>query len=74
MKKKPVSSLLLTLGFLLGIHNGYIALWNDGQTEPAEVFPYRAKMLPEADQRALEKGILIPDEKSLSSILEDYLS
>ena len=65
---------VLVLGFLLGIHEGYIALWEDGKTEPAEIYPYRAQYLPEADQRALERGIRPKDEGQLQQLLEDFLS
>ena len=74
MKKKQLLSLLLSFGFILGIHDGRIALWRGGEAEPVKVFPYRAEMLPESDQKALARGIVISDEKSLSRILEDYLS
>ena len=64
----------LVLSFLLGVHDGYIALWKDGDTEPAEVFPYRAEFLPESDRLRLEKGIRIHDKEQLLSLMEDYLS
>ncbi len=65
---------ILLIGFLLGIHNGRIALWIGDDPEPTTVFPYYASMLPKADQKALEKGIAIQDEQRLRSLLEDYLS
>ena len=73
MKKKKLINLFLVLGFLLGISDGHIALWHDGQSAP-QVFPYRAEYLPIADQRALEQGISISSEEELSKLLEDYLS
>ena len=66
--------LTLLFGFLLGISDGYIALWRDTDTASPQIFPYRAEFLPEADQRALQKGIRITDEKELAQLLEDYLS
>ena len=51
--EKLVAAVALT--FLLGVHDGYIALWKEGSPEPAEVFPYKASLLPEADQKRLEK-------------------
>ena len=66
--------IILICGFLLGIKDGYIALWRDGCKEPAEVFPYCVQMLPAADRTALEKGIVICDETHLQQLLEDYLS
>ena len=65
---------VVALTFLLGIHDGYIALWKDGAAEPAEVFPYKAEFLPEADRVRLEKGIRIEDKKQLIQLMEDYLS
>ena len=64
----------LICSFLLGIKDGYIALWRDGCNEPIAVFPYRAHMLPEADKAALEDGITVTDELQLQQLLEDYLS
>ena len=64
----------LALSFLLGVHNGYIALWKDGCEEPLRVFPYQAKMLPLTDQLALKKGIVIKSDSKLAEFLEDYLS
>ena len=71
--RKPLLTGCILLGFILGIRDGYIALWEEGKDQP-RVFPYRAEMLPEPDQKRLEKGIRIPDESKLAQILEDYLS
>ena len=65
---------ILTFGFLLGIHEGRVALWKDDDPKPIKVFPYYASMLPKADQQALEKGIHLDDDADLRSLLEDYLS
>lgn len=64
----------VALTFLLGVHDGYIALWKEGAAEPAEVFPYRAEFLPEADRQKLEEGIRIESKKQLIQLMEDYLS
>jgi hypothetical protein len=64
----------LFLGFILGIRGGFIALWPENQPENAEIFPYSAASLPDADKQALEKGIYIDTEEKLVSILEDFLS
>lgn len=66
--------LAVALSFLLGIQDGYIALWKDGCSEPVEIFPFRAQMLPKADQEALEKGIRIENAEQLARLVEDYLS
>lgn len=70
--EKLVAAVALT--FLLGVHDGYIALWKEGSPKPAEVFPYKASLLPEADQKRLEKGIRIESKKDLLELMEDYLS
>ena len=67
-------AVLLALTFLLGVHDGYIALWRSGEPEPAEVFPYRVEYLPEADRKMLEEGIKITSMKQLNQFMEDYLS
>lgn len=64
----------LLFGFLLGISDGYIALWKDGNADPVRVFPYRAEHLPIADQQALEEGIHLDSKEKLIQLLEDYLS
>jgi len=73
IRKKIMIIPVILLGFLLGIHDGHIALWKDGQDEPT-VFPYRAQMLPEQDQERLKAGIRIESGTQLHQILEDYLS
>lgn len=69
----PLSGLLL-LGFLLGIHEGKIALWYQDDPTPITVFPYSAKLLPAEDRRALEEGIRFDSPEELKRLLEDYLS
>ena len=64
----------LFLAFLLGSYNGYVALWQSGCPEPAEIYPYPVSLLPPADQAALEQGIPAADSLELAQLLEDYLS
>ena len=72
MKKQFLSILVLLL--LLGSHKGYVALFQDGSTEPMQIFPCPVTSLPLADQAALENGIPIRSERELNQRLEDYLS
>lgn len=74
MKKLRNLFPIVLLGFLLGIHEGKIALWKDNDPKPMQVFPYRVEMLPEADQKALKKGIRVENMRQLQSLIEDYLS
>ena len=66
--------LTLIFTFLLGCHEGFVALWKLPAEEPAAVFPYAVTSLPQADQQRLKKGIEIPNSDALMALLEDYLS
>ena len=74
MIKRKILCNVLVFGFLLGIYEGKVALWKDGQEKPVKVLPYQASMLPEADQKALEKGIRVENLRELYKMIEDYLS
>ena len=77
MKKKYFShifSMLLVFTFLLGIHEGKIALWQEDDPKPVKVFPYRASMLPEEAREQLKKGIRIESMEDLDRLIEIYLS
>ena len=65
-------SLLLT--FILGVRDGKVALWKEGQPEPVKVFPCRTAMLPPETRTALEKGIRIESMEDLEELAENYLS
>ncbi len=73
MRIHHIINYLLALGFLVGVKDGKVALWKDGEPQP-RVFPYRVETLPEADQKRLEEGIRIEDGSKLAQLLEDYLS
>ena len=66
--------LALIFVFLLGVKDGFVALWEVPNREPTCIFPYRADYLPPQDQAALEKGILVRTPGELTGLLEDYLS
>lgn len=74
MRKIIILYCITAVGFLLGIHNGRIALWEDGKEKPIKVFPYSAAMLPEKDQSALKEGIRFDSKQDLLERMEDYLS
>ena len=65
---------LLALYLILGSYKGYIALFEEGSTEPKQIFPNQVSTLPEEDRKALEEGILIRSRYRLEQLLEDYLS
>lgn len=74
MIKRKLLTLALLAGFLLGSHNGYIALWSDDSIDPDRIYPYRVSMLPPEDQKALRKGIRVENIIELTHLLEDFLS
>ncbi len=74
MGKRKLAAAILLAGFLLGVKDGYVALWKDGKADPVRVFPYSVSALPKADQAALEQGIHIDSASDLTQLLEDYLS
>ena len=76
MKLKNLSHLLtcaLLAVYLLGVHEGKIALWKNEDPEPVKVFPYSVSMLPEEAQKRLEAGIPIESIEQLRKLAEAYL-
>lgn len=71
-KRKGITSLLMTAVLLLGIKDGYVALWKDEDPQPWKILPLRCDSLPVADQLMLKKGIVIRSERELWELLEDY--
>ncbi len=65
---------LLLMGFLLGIHEGRVALWKDGIDTPWRIFPYPAAVLPSETQAELKQGIRIDTMEDLDRLLENLLS
>ena len=72
--RRAYGYLTLIFTFLLGSHEGFIALWRSPGREPDLIFPYSIASLPRSDQLRLEEGILIESEDALHRLLEDYLS
>lgn len=75
MKKwrDQTASVLLAAVFLLGIHEGRLALWVEDDPEPVRIFPRQIASLPPADQLMLRRGIVIQEQAELVGLLEDYL-
>ena len=76
MKKKHLSNLLcfaLMATFLLGIHDGKIALWKGNDPEPVKVFDYSVSQLPEEARKKLEAGVPINSIRELRELARQYL-
>lgn len=74
--KKPITklfSLALAFGFLLGIRNGKVALWCDGESRPVQIYDIRADSLPPADRLQLNRGIRAESREEVWQLLENYL-
>ena len=71
---KRTVRLVAVLYLILGTWKGYVALYEPGETEPRQIFPQMVSALPEADQDALGKGIIVRSDAKLQQLLEDYLS
>lgn len=74
MAKRFHIYLSLIFTFILGLHEGNVALWIEPSPEPAVVFPCRAELLPEKDRSLLEAGIRVENTGQLQQLLEDYFS
>ena len=74
MKKCRLISAVLLLYVVVGVWKGYVALFDPGSTEPQQIVPCPVAALPQPDQEALEKGIIVRNDRDLQQILEDFLS
>lgn len=74
MRIRRFFSAVMLLYVIVGSWKGYVALFDEDQTEPKQIFPYKVSSLPTADQQALEEGILVRNDRDLKQLLEDYLS
>ena len=73
-RSKRLLSMLLAFGFLLGIRNGRLALWRDGDAHPEQIYDIRADTLPPADRLRLRQGIRLESREEVWLLLENYLS
>lgn len=77
MRRKNLANVLCSMalfGFLLGVHNGRLALWKNEDPEPYRVYPCPVCVLPRDDQEALRKGIHLDTMEDVSRFLENFLS
>ena len=70
---RNICTMALALGFLLGIREGKLTLWRDGQAKPEQIYDIRADSLPPADQLQLRRGIRVQSREELWLLLENYL-
>lgn len=76
MRKRSVSTMLcaaVLAVYLVGIHEGKIALWKGTDPEPIKVFPYSVSELPPEAQKQLQAGIKVNSVRELRKLAEQYL-
>ena len=66
--------MVLCFSFLLGIKDGKVVLWKDGQSEPVKTYRYPLSMLPKEARDALKEGVPLESEEQLYDMIQDYLS
>ena len=74
MIRKRILPPLLALYVVLGSWKGYVAIFEKDSAQPRQIFPTQVTTLPMPDQLALEKGIIVRNQRDLDQLLEDYLS
>ena len=77
MKKRMLSQLfscIMALSFLLGVHDGRLAMWKDEDPTPCKVFPCPILVLPRAVQEQLKAGIRLETMDDVNRLLENFLS
>lgn len=78
MKKQKMLSQVfcsaLLLSFLLGVHDGRLAMWKDEDPTPCKVFPCPVIVLPKAVQQQLKAGIRLDTMEDVNRLLENFLS
>ncbi len=67
-----VVSQTLSSVYLLKEYDGNLAVFENGSSEPAEVFSVAVSSFPEADRTLLETGIVVHSKAELQRLIEDY--
>lgn len=70
---RRIFSLLLCMGFLMGIYRGRIALWWGGESTPSYILPVPVFILSQQDRSALSQGIRFNSMEELKLLLDEYL-
>ena len=72
MKQLKAMCIYLLLCGYLGVHHGYVALFESNR--PVQVFPYAVQDYSPADQDSLKKGIPFRSNEEKQRLMENYLS
>ena len=72
--KKRMTAFILSFVCYLGLHNGYLALFDENNPQPLLVLPYKEQTYSPSDRAALQRGIPYQTNEELTRLLEDFLS
>ena len=53
-------------------HDGKVAIFRNGDTQPFNVYDSYVSVLPESDQEKLKDGITVSNTEDLQRVIEDY--
>lgn len=61
------------IGFVLGEHNGRLALFRENSAKPYRILDMEVYLLPEEDLQSIQNGgIVVDTEEELKQLLEDW--
>lgn len=60
--------------YLLRVYDGKLAVFTTDLVHPDMVLDIYVQLLPEYDQKELEKGIRVENYEKLTALIEDYIS
>lgn len=69
---KSVTENTKTPAYIIGIYNGYVAVYKYGSDEPFKITDVPVNSLTQGDILLLTKGIEAADDRELQKKLEDY--
>ena len=72
-RTQTLAALTLLCGFLLGMQDGKVTLWRDGESRPEQIYDIRTDSLPPADRLLLRRGIRVETREDVWELLENYL-
>lgn len=58
--------------YILKLHNGRVAVFNEGESVPAQITDISGRSLREYDHELLTEGIIVVGDIELAMRLEDY--
>lgn len=73
-KSTEQSTTAYEIGYILGQHEGKLAVYKSSSSTPIEIFDVYISSLPSHDKGELEKGIYASSEDELQILIEDYTS